>query len=134
MLSRLIALCALALAGLAAGSAWAADGATVWNGVYAYDNAQPPVHFTMTVTTKGKTMTGRLEEPATFGDGTSDKLFADISGTMFGFKVSFKKKYDGTGGQTHTVDYRGTVDGKTMFGTWEVTGLAGTWYATASPK
>lgn len=128
LIARVLALCALLLSGFG-GPAIAADGTTVWNGVYAYDNGQPPVHFTMTLTTKGKTVTGKLEEPATFGDGTSEKLFANIKGTMFGFSVSFKKAYDGTGGQSHTVAYRGTVDGKAMFGKWSVTGLSGTWYA-----
>jgi len=109
--------------------ALAADGTVVWKGAYAYDDGRPPVQFTMTVATKGKSVTGKIEEPATFGDGTSEKLFAKITGTAFGFTVSFKKTYDGTGGQTHTVAYKGTVDDKTMFGVWGATGFAGTWYA-----
>lgn len=134
MIVRMIALWVIAIAASVSGTALAADGTAEWKGAYAYDDGRPPVHFTMTLTTKGKSITGRLEEDATFGDGTSDKLYADITGTTFGFTVTLKKKYDGTGGQKHTVAYRGTVDGKAMFGVWDVTGLKGTWYATASAK
>ena len=117
-----------------AGDPKAGDPRDRFEGVYAYDDERPPVHFTMWLSIKGKTIKGRIEEPATFGDGTSDKLYANFTGTLFGDKVSFKKKYDGTGGQSHSVPYRGTLDGKTIFGVWKMNGQSGTWYATSTWK
>lgn len=113
----------------------AADGTTTWKGSYAYVDGRPPVHFTLTLTTKGKAISGRIVEEATFGDGSSDKLVADISGTAFGYEVKFNKTYDGTGGQSHTVVYRGALDGVAMYGFWQVGGQdVGAWHAVRSSK
>lgn len=112
-----------------------AGGTTTWKGSYAYINGRAPVPFTLTLTTKGKGISGRIVEPASFGDGSTDTLIANIAGTSFGYEVTFTKTYDGTGGQTHTVNYRGTIDGKTMFGFWQVGDQeVGAWYATRAPK
>lgn len=113
----------------------AADGATKWRGSYAYIDGRPPVKFTLTLTTKGKAISGRIVEDATFGDGSSDHLVANVTGTAFGYEVSFSKTYDGTGGQAHTVVYRGTLDGDVMYGFWQIGGQdVGAWYASRSAK
>lgn len=109
----------------------AADGTTTWKGSYGYIDGRAPVPFTLTLTTKGKEISGRIIEPATFGDGSSDKLIANIGGTSSVYEVVFTKTYDGTGGQTHSVSYRGAFDGKTMYGLWQVGEEdVGVWYAT----
>jgi hypothetical protein len=109
----------------------AADGTTTWKGSYAYIDGREPVPFTLTIITKGQGISGRIVEPATFGDGSSDKLIANVAGTSAGYNVTFTKTYDGTGGQTHAVNYRGTIDGTTMYGFWQVgDGSVGAWYAT----
>jgi hypothetical protein len=116
-------------------SGQAADGTMTWKGSYAYIDGRPPVPFTLTLTANGKEITGRIVEEATFGDGKSPTLSANVVGTSFGYEVTFTKTYDGTGGQTHTVNYRGTIDGKTMFGFWQVGDQdVGAWYATRSPQ
>jgi len=128
------AVCALALM-IAVAASQAADGTTTWKGSYAYVDGRPAVRFTLTLTTKGKTISGRVVEPATFGDGSSDNLIANITGTSFGYSVSFVKTYDGTGGQSHSVNYRGTIDGETMYGFWQIGEQdVGAWYATQSGK
>ena len=128
------AMCMLALLKLST-SGEAADGTTTWKGSYAYADGRAPVPFTLTLTTKGKGISGRIVEVATFGDGSSEKLIANIAGTSFGYDVTFTKTYDGTGGQTHAVNYRGTVDGDTLFGVWQLgEGGIGAWYATKLPN
>ena len=74
---------------------------------------------------------GRATEPATFGDGTSQVLRADIAGQVIGTAVSFSKHYDGTGGVRHTVEYRGVIDPErtAMSGNWTVPGAQGTFTA-----
>lgn len=119
----------LAFLTLSASSA-GVDGTTTWKGSYGYMDSRAPVPFTLTLTTKGKGISGRVVEPATFGDGSSDTLIANIAGTSSGYEVTFTKTYDGTGGQTHAVQYRGAVDGNTMYGVWQLgDGAIGAWYA-----
>jgi hypothetical protein len=128
------AMCVLALLTLSV-SGEAADGTMTWKGSYGYLDNLAPVPFTLTFTTKGKGISGRVVEPATFGDGSSDKLIANIAGTSSGYEVAFTKTYDGTGGQTHSVQYRGAVDGNTMYGVWQLgDGTSGAWYARKQPN
>jgi hypothetical protein len=110
-------------------SAHAANLVGEWRGAYAYMDAQPPVPFTLKLTQNDKTISGREVELATFGDGTSRYLSARISGTSDGGNVAFTKVYDGTGGQTHSVQYTGTVssDGSVMSGSWSLGETKGSW-------
>jgi hypothetical protein len=107
----------LALAGLA-GS---------WQGVYSYpDQGRDAVAFAMTLEVRGDTCRGRTEEPNSFAEPSVAYLYADVECQLAGGTLSprllFRKTYDGTGGQTHSVDYIGEVspDGRSVTGTWRV--------------
>ena len=91
-----------------------------WRGSYSYPSSDdegqavvrtPPVEFVIDITADGLTLRGKVTEPNTFGDATSDRLYADIEGEFFeDNKVVFDKTYDGTGGVGHTVRYEGYLD------------------------
>jgi len=95
-----------------------------WNGQYGYNEMRRPnVNFKLTITgVEGDRFSGMISEPATFGDGTSRFLFAGVRGTVKGGIVSFVKTYDGTGGQTHSVNYQGTLDpaARSVNGGWTI--------------
>lgn len=113
---------------LAAGMA----GTSMWSGQYGYSTGQPAVPFTLTLHRAADgTFTGLTTEPATFGNGSSKALTADVSGSINGRRIYFKKTYDGSGGQTHTVEYSGrlSADGHTMSGTWKLDTLTGSFSA-----
>jgi hypothetical protein len=102
-------------------------GDSEWIGHYYYANGgSVEVHVSLHVDANG-VVTGRTEEPATFGNGSSPKLFANIhDGSLRGDTISFTKTYDGTGGVNHSVNYSGRIsgDGKAMSGDWatDITG------------
>jgi hypothetical protein len=112
--------------------------ATDWQGTYSYPKGDQrlPVSFTLKLFVNGKSISGRTTEPATFGNGSSSYLFANITGTLSGSNVDFTKTYDGTAGVSHSVEYRGllSVDGTTMSGSWNIKDFSGTFSATASGK
>jgi len=84
-----------------------------WKGVYVYtlNNAPAKVNFTATISMEGGWFSGRISESNTFGDKTSDRLFADIKGALMeDGRVIFIKKYDGTAGVSHFVQYEGQLD------------------------
>lgn len=116
-----------------AAAAHAAGLATQWQGSYGYGDSRAPVPFTLSLSVNGGAVSGRITEPATFGDGTSANLYANISGSTDGTNISFTKTYDGHGGQTHSVTYSGTISGNgaSMSGSWRLSGASGTWQATA---
>ena len=130
---RILQLMALFCAGFLVTAAQAADLATQWQGAYGYGDSRAPVPFTFTLNVNGGAVSGRITEPATFGNGTSSNLYANISGSTDGTHISFTKTYDGHGGQTHSVSYSGTIgsDGASMSGSWQLPGSSGTWQATA---
>lgn len=101
-----------------------------WEGTYQYDapEAGPAVNFTlMAKQDKGARWTGRTSEPNTFGDPSAAMLFANIEGTVDGTRVRFTKRYDGTGGQSHAVQYEGVLDRSqgTVQGRWRTRGITG---------
>ena len=113
---------------LAAGLA----GTSMWSGQYGYSTGQASVPFTLTLhVATDDSFTGLTTEPATFGNGSSKALTADVSGSINGRRIYFKKTYDSSGGQTHTVEYSGmlSADGHTMSGTWKVDTQAGSFSA-----
>lgn len=122
------------VAAMLAFSVAAADlsGTSLWSGQYGYSNGQASVPFTLTlhVATDGS-LTGLTTEPATFGNGSSKALTADVSGSINGKRIHFKKIYDGSGGQNHAVEYSGmlSADGHTLSGTWKLDALAGSFSA-----
>lgn len=123
------ALLAAALLIVSAGSALAQSASAltgVWSGYYGYDGAASPnVQFQMNAEGQGRTFTASTVEPNTFGDRTTWFLTANVAGTLSaGGGVNFVKTYDGTGGQTHSVQYSGTLSGRCITGRWAI-GAAG---------
>lgn len=109
--------------------------ATEWRGMYYYPSGdkRAPVPFTMHFNVTGTSFTGRTTEPATFGNGTSSQLFANVSGSFNGANISWIKTYDGTGGVSHSVNYRGSlsVDSTQITGAWNIGSFSGRFTATA---
>ncbi|MBM95939.1 MAG: hypothetical protein CMI09_08860 [Oceanospirillaceae bacterium] len=66
-------------------------------------------------------------EKQTFGSEPSIGLSANLSGTANGDLVSVTKTYDGSGGQTHSVNYVFTLDeeGEILHGIWSLNGMSG---------
>ena len=96
-----------------------------WRGSYSYNPsptaaAQASNDFTLTLQVSGSQVTGDVTEPNTFGTAGVAFLHATIIGQINGDTITFRKTYDGTGGQTHFVDYTGTIDRltNTISGTW----------------
>lgn len=104
-----------------------------WQGHYYYQDSRAPVPFQWQLQSSGATFTGRSTEPATFGSGSSQDLYANIVGSIKGSAVSFIKRYTGSNGVTHAVEYNGWIsaDGSTMWGTWRVTDSTGFFVATS---
>jgi hypothetical protein len=120
---------ALALLLLASAGAAAFERGEVWIGDYVYRTGQPPVHFTLFITRSGPgRFDGVIVEPNTFGDRAYPQLVADVSGTQDGTAFSFAKRYDGTGGQSHSVEYSGELTGdglRRAQGTWHLPDSSG---------
>jgi hypothetical protein len=108
------------------------SGTSMWSGQYGYSTGQAAVPFTLTLHAAADgSFTGLTTEPATFGNGSSRALVADVSGSMNGRRIYFKKTYDGSGGQTHTAEYNGmlSADGHTLSGTWKLDTISGSFSA-----
>jgi hypothetical protein len=136
---RLVAV--LLLQWLLAVSLWSQSAITLtelqgtWRGTFNYpsagrrpssDSRRQPVEFIMIIRLEGTTCRGRTEEPNTFGDRSTPKLYAntDCQVVLVGpqARLVFKKTYDGTGAQWHSVDYDGEIsaDGRRVLGTWRI--------------
>jgi hypothetical protein len=101
------------------------DGA--WWGMYTYaDRTRRPVEFTMDIRVAGNTCQGRIEEPNTFGHPSAPRLYANSDCRLLigggPPRLIFRKTYDGTGGQSHSVDYEGEIatDMQGITGTWRL--------------
>lgn len=85
----------------------------VWNGTYYYKEGATnrPVDFQLFAIQSGNEFLGFIKEPNTFGKVDTPWLYADVSGQIDSKsrRLSFKKTYDGTGGETHDVKYSGTL-------------------------
>lgn len=99
----------------------------VWAGEYGYDGAGNMVPFQASFTAKGAGFTGGTIEPNTFGDPGVLFLTANVSGAAAaGGEVNFVKTYDGTGGQSHSVEYAGEYDSSGCIeGIWRIGAAAG---------
>lgn len=117
-----------------AGHAQSSVGESRWDGAYYYPDNRQPVAFHLDLQQTGNQISGRTAEPATFGNGTSQQLFAYVSGSINGAGISFVKTYDGTGGVNHSVQYDGTIaqDGLSMSGTWRLGNSGGNFSAQVS--
>jgi hypothetical protein len=97
--------------------------AGTWKGTYSYPNGGAPVNFTFLF---DQACSGRAEEPNTFGNKNSAKLYAEITCTdprlTPGARVVIHKQYDGAGGVSHSVEYIGTVslDLNEIAGQWRI--------------
>lgn len=136
-ISRWISAAGLSLAlagGALADPVHSLTGTSLWGGHYEYANSsQPAVPFTLAISTAADgTFTGETTEPPTFGNGSSVALTARVKGLISDATLQFTKTYDGSGGQTHSVEYAGSIsaDGRSMKGTWRLEPLHGTFSAT----
>jgi hypothetical protein len=121
---------ALALQFALAASAFAIDLREldgVWWGMYTYaDPAKRPVEFSMDIRVAGNACQGRIEEPNTFGLPSVPRLYANTDCRLLigggPTRLMFRKTYDGTGGQSHSVDYEGEIasDNRGITGVWRI--------------
>ena len=122
-------LCTLALWLASASAAGPAlTGTSLWSGQYGYSDGRASVPFTLSLHLAADgSFTGYTTEPATFGNGSAKALTADVSGSLNGTRIHFKKTYDGSGGQSQTVEYNGklSADGHSLSGTWKLDTLSG---------
>lgn len=108
------------------------DVSGIWRGVFAYSNSgQPPVQFMMTLQVYGNTCRGRTEEPNTFGNPSAARLYANVECYLAAGggspRLMLRKVYDGTGGQSHGVDYEGEIasDRRSITGIWRIGSQSG---------
>lgn len=81
-----------------------------WVGAYRYDDPRPSVGFTLRLDQRGVEVTGRSDEPQTFGAPGAGMLHADWVGRISSDGLlAFVKTYDGTGGQNHSIRYTGRL-------------------------
>jgi hypothetical protein len=102
----------------------------MWHGEYWGGLNARPVNFSLSVRLYGSDCRGRTEEPNTFGHRSAPKLYANIVCRLGGGgrrRLVFTKTYDGTGGQSHSVEYEGEIslDGRRIMGTWRIGTLSG---------
>jgi hypothetical protein len=97
----------------------------LWTGSYS-GGGNRTTNFEVLINANGASITGRMTETNTFQNATSAKLYAQIIGEVSANgAVQFTKTYDGTGGATHSVYYRGQVVGDMISGTWTLENLNG---------
>lgn len=81
-----------------------------WIGRYLYGDRNEQVNFFASLRAEGGGFRGWIVEPNTFGATNARYLSANVTGTISpDGQVEFVKTYDGTGGQTHSVRYRGQM-------------------------
>jgi len=100
----------------------------VWRGHYHYRrifgiSLMPSVPCYAVFKRDDGVLSGQIYEPNTFVRRATDHLEADILNLELGNGlIRFRKKYNGTGGVSHGIDYRGEVsnDGRRIHGTWSI--------------
>lgn len=105
----------------------------IWSGEYRYPegSGQRPVAFTAFLFQEGDGVKAMIREANTFGDDRSPWLHATAEGRYDGTTRTLRlvKSYDGTGGVSHDVAYKGTVSSDSaqiLEGTWDIAGYQGT--------
>jgi len=99
-----------------------------WQGVYVQGPDNQAIRFTADLTERNDgRIVGTMLESNMFGDNSSFWLFADVLGNVSGDTVRWAKVYDGTAGQSHSVQYEGRVSngGRRITGSWTTGGLRG---------
>jgi hypothetical protein len=95
----------------------------LWNGQFSYPKAWEPEFFTASLIETSEFLGGSIQEVAQSGRSKGKTLYATVSGTRVGAKVSFRKSYE-SATRTHSVFYEGTVnaDGTEIEGSWSIPG------------
>lgn len=99
----------------------------VWQGAYwGAGNARTQFQATLR-DPAGPAFSGSMAEQNNFGTPDAVFLVSTLQGQASGASVSFTKRYDGTGGQTHAVTYSGQLQpgGRRIIGTWTLRGASG---------
>ncbi|MCB1693141.1 MAG: caspase family protein [Pseudomonadales bacterium] len=98
-----------------------------WSGRYYYEDGRNSVPFVIDLYDTNGSLEGRVSEPATFGAPGARSLYANLAGKVDGKVMTFRKTYDGSGGQRHSVDYQGELDADLMSakGRWRIPGASG---------
>jgi hypothetical protein len=97
----------------------------VWHGLYTYPHGLEPGAFVATVMDIASGLTGTIHETS-HGDGRPPQpLNASIAGFREGGTVVFVKRYDGSGGWSHAVNYHGALsaDRSEIEGVWDIPGV-----------
>jgi hypothetical protein len=99
------------------------DVSGVWYGRYAADHGYEDNGFIALLEELHGSVTGTISEP----DNGGGIRRATVTGRREDGRLSFTKRYDGSGGWTHSVAYNGHVDadGTLVMGSWIVQGLTG---------
>lgn len=124
----LAAVVALAVAAPAAAQQ-ARSVAGEWQGGYVSGDGSDVNTFTITFNQRGAALTGTVVEINTIGDpGQALFLTSTLTGSLRGDGVEFIKTYDGSGGVSHSVTYRGRLEsnGRRVRGTYDAGGATGT--------
>lgn len=115
-----------------AGPAYAQSAANVsgeWQGAYLSSDGADVNTFTVTWTQIGSRVTGSVIELNAFGD-QSAAIFptSTVIGSIDGNNVLFTKTYDGSGGVSHSVVYRGEIQpgGRRVRGVFQADAATGT--------
>ena len=97
----------------------------MWRGLFSYPRLLEPNPFVAILLQSGAGLSGTTHEPCQIGPGLGGVLYATLAGTRDGAAVSFVKTYDGRGGWTHAVNYKGRLnaDGNEIEGRWHVPGV-----------
>jgi len=94
----------------------------MWNGLYSYPRALPPVSFTAILIESGASISGTTHEP---GDsiGVGGTAYATVFGRRTASTVDFTKVYDS--GSAHSVRYDGRIneDATEIEGRWQIPGV-----------
>ncbi|AMV40537.1 hypothetical protein [Planctomyces sp. SH-PL62] len=106
----------------------------IWSGEYRCPegSGRRPVAFTAFLLQERDGIEAMIREANTFGDDRSPRLHATAEGRYDGATrtLQFVKSYDGTGGVSHDVGYKGTVSSDSaqiLEGTWDIAGYQGTY-------
>nr|WP_276557146.1 caspase family protein [Prosthecomicrobium hirschii] len=95
-----------------------------WSGQYTYLNLkQNPVPFAVSLNGMGDRVTGLSSEPNTFGNKSATQLRATWAGRVAADGgIVLTKTYDGSGGVSHSITYRGRLNraGDVIEGEWQV--------------
>ncbi len=98
-----------------------------WKGRYYYEDGRQSVPFYADLFETETGFEGKISEPNTFASGQTTSLTADMRGRLNGNEIWFRKTYDGRGGQSHSIDYKGVIseDGLSVNGRWQLSGSSG---------